>query len=88
MTDIFFCNTVQAKTLNVSFDESFDEYIDSIENNISETVDDSEIVDEEPLMDWELDTPIPSWIQKAMERHKTLTTQTDPYEKFESSKEQ
>ncbi|CAG8645730.1 1389_t:CDS:2, partial [Ambispora gerdemannii] len=36
-------------------------------NNRSEITDDSEIIDEVPLTDWELDTPIPSWIQKAME---------------------
>ena len=54
---------------------------------MSGILDDSEIIDAEPLTGWEFNTPVPSWLQKAMERHKTLTTQTDPYERFESSKE-
>nr|CAG8589439.1 11908_t:CDS:2 [Entrophospora candida] len=37
--------------------------------------------------DWELDTPVPSWLQKTMELHKLLISQTDPPERFESTKE-
>ncbi|CAG8587086.1 2938_t:CDS:2, partial [Funneliformis caledonium] len=34
---------------------------------------------------WEFDTPMPSWLKKAMDRHETLTTsQTDPLEKLTS----
>ncbi|CAI2191498.1 19307_t:CDS:2 [Funneliformis geosporum] len=73
-----------AKTFNVSFDE----YVDSSENDRIEISDDSEVVDVEPLSGWEFDTPMPSWLKKAMDRHKTLTTaQTDPSEKFELAKQ-
>ncbi|CAJ0639041.1 12905_t:CDS:2 [Entrophospora sp. SA101] len=37
--------------------------------------------------DWELDTPVPSWLQKMMEQHKLLISQTDPSERFKSTKE-
>ncbi|CAG8539153.1 7746_t:CDS:10 [Ambispora leptoticha] len=73
-----------AKTFNVSFDE----YVDSIENDKIEISDDSEILDVEPLSGWEFDTPMPSWLKKAMHQHKTLTTtQTDPSEKFKLAKQ-
>ncbi|CAG8641243.1 5411_t:CDS:2 [Funneliformis mosseae] len=75
-------STKKAKTFNVSFDEY-------VENDRSDISDDSEILDVEPLSGWEFDTPMPSWLKKAMERHKTLTTaQTDPSEKFELAKQQ
>ena len=81
----FFCNSIQAKTFNVPFDE----YVDSSENdNRIEISYDSEILDVEPLSGWEFDTSMPSWLKKAMDRHKTLTTaQTDPSEKFELAKQ-
>ena len=75
---------VQAKTFNVSFEE----YVDSGENNKSEISDYSEIFDVKPLTGWEFDTPVPSWLKKAIKRHKSLTTaQTSPSEKFESAKQ-
>ena len=75
---------IQAKTFNVSFDE----YAGPSENDRIEISDDSEILDVEPLSGWEFDTPMPSWLKKAMDRHKTLTTaQTDPLEKFELAKQ-
>jgi hypothetical protein len=75
---------VQEKTFNVSFDE----YVDSGENNRSEILGNSEIIEVEPLTGWEFDTPVPSWLQKAMGRHKSLTTvQTNPFEKFELAKQ-
>ena len=65
---------IQAKTFN--------------ENDKIEISDDSEILDVEPLSGWEFDTPMPSWLKKAMHRHKTLTTaQTDPSEKFKLAKQ-
>ncbi|CAG8543430.1 785_t:CDS:10 [Rhizophagus irregularis] len=73
-----------AKTFNVSFDE----YTGPSENDRIEIPDDSEILDVEPLSGWEFDTLMPSWLKKAMDRHKTLTTaQTDPLEKFELAKQ-
>ncbi|UZO10105.1 uncharacterized protein OCT59_001703 [Rhizophagus irregularis] len=74
----------KAKTFNVSFDE----YTGPSENDRIEIPDDSEILDVEPLSGWEFDTLMPSWLKKAMDRHKTLTTaQTDPLEKFELAKQ-
>ena len=69
----------QAKTFNVTFSE----YVDSSETNRNET-DDFEVVD---AIDWEFDTPIPSWLQKAINQHKLLTSQTDPSERFKLAKE-
>nr|CAG8598010.1 6939_t:CDS:2 [Entrophospora candida] len=37
--------------------------------------------------DWELDIPVPSWLQKTTEQHKLLISQTDRSERFESTKE-
>ncbi|CAG8468020.1 9558_t:CDS:2 [Paraglomus occultum] len=65
----------QAKTVNVTFSE----YVDFGETNRN----DFEIVD---VIDWEFDTPIPSWLQKAMNQHKLLTSQTDPSERFKLAK--
>ncbi|GBC11031.2 hypothetical protein GLOIN_2v1868900 [Rhizophagus irregularis DAOM 181602=DAOM 197198] len=77
-------DTKKAKTFNVSFDE----YTGPSENDRIEIPDDSEILDVEPLSGWEFDTLMPSWLKKAMDRHKTLTTaQTDPLEKFELAKQ-
>ncbi|PKC70740.1 hypothetical protein RhiirA1_454370 [Rhizophagus irregularis] len=59
-----------AKPFNVSFDE----YVDSYENDRIEIFDYPEILDVEPLSGWEFDTPMPSWLKKAMDRHKTLIT--------------
>ncbi|CAI2193800.1 13649_t:CDS:10, partial [Funneliformis geosporum] len=85
-------STKKTKTFNVSFDE----YIDSnetnrneidddpSETNRNETDDDFEIVD---AIDWEFDTPIPSWLQKAMKQHKSLTSQTDSSKRPKLAKE-
>ena len=79
----FFCNTIQAKTFNVSFDE----YAGPSENDRIEISDDSEILDVEPLSGWEFDTPMPSWLKKAMDRHETLTTGADrSFRKIRTSK--
>ncbi|EXX52514.1 hypothetical protein RirG_252400 [Rhizophagus irregularis DAOM 197198w] len=63
-------DTKKAKPFNVSFDE----YVDSYENDRIEIFDYPEILDVEPLSGWEFDTPMPSWLKKAMDRHKTLIT--------------
>ncbi|CAG8517742.1 16529_t:CDS:2 [Acaulospora colombiana] len=39
------------------------------------------------VIDWEFDTPIPSWLQKAIKQHKSLTSQTDSSERFKLAKE-
>ena len=71
----------QAKTFNVTFSE----YVDSSETNRNETDDFKVVVVD--VIDWEFDTPIPSWLQKAMNQHKLLTSQTDPSERFKLAKE-
>ncbi|CAG8562152.1 3022_t:CDS:10 [Ambispora gerdemannii] len=50
------------------------------ENKVAEVVD-----DEEPPIEWEFDTPRPSWLNKVIEEHRLLISKDDPKTIYESS---
>jgi hypothetical protein len=37
----------------------------------------SQVADDEPPIEWEFDTPRPSWLEKVVEEHRILTSNND-----------